>query len=1051
MTQKGTRPESERLSATATTKLAGDGAGLKADPKTTPISLTRDLLVNGDAGNETLSGTDDADLIFGAGGNDLLQGLGGDDLLNGGAGNDTLDGGTGDDAAFGGAGADTFLVTEGDNLLYGYLLSDGASDDTSTDTLDAGAARLDQLGTTGLTLTYAAAGTGSFSYVGTTRFEGIEAVIGTLLGDVLTGAAGNETFSGGLGDDTLSGGAGNDLLQGGGEDDLLLLGTGTDTIVGGTGTDTLSGASLASGMALVFDAVGSGRVSIGTDVTEFAGIEAVTGSDLADSLTGSSGNDTLSGGLGDDVITGGAGTDVTTLATNLTDSTIYSTDTGFRIVSQDGNDRFAGIESFAFADVTLSSTELAQFAAPDPGDDTIGGDDTTGTGDDTTGSDDVLTGVRSPVGDAITSLSDPAIGAALFGDTGVTLDSIGYVGNPDAIGLLPGGYEITDGTISVSIDNGVFLSSGGGPGQENTSGSFGVDNGTGGNALLDAAVAGAFDNAGGTNDAAVLTFTFDSSELDGLTTLGFNVFFGSDEFPEFADSSFVDIAAVYVNGVNYALFNNDPEQPLAIVGESINTAGNFFSNGGNTFNTEYDGFSTLLTVLAPVQDGLNTVVVGIADTGDSIYDSGIFVGNLAGSEIQSTGSFVNIFGTSRADLIQLNIAPQIVDLGGGRDTITGTLADADNDIINGWGDNDLLILTETFDPAAVSVVTTATTAVLTIDTDGNGDPETLMTFFGNFSQAEFVVTQVGNTVEVVTVGTLPDPPVIFTGGEDGETISGGSGGDFINGGGGNDLINGGEGDDRLGGGTGDDTLEGDFGEDQIGGGAGNDLVDGGDGDDSLGGGTGDDLILGGDGLDVIGGGDGNDTVLSGSDNDIISGGAGNDLLDGMGQDDTIGGSFGHDELYGGNGNDSLGGGTGRDTIFAGNGTDVVGGGEGDDVLYGVAGSNFLAGGGRNDVIIGGLDSDTINGGAGNDTLAGGTGEDLFIFNALRTGEVDIITDFTTGEDQIRLVGIQSFTALTLVNFDPFIGAGTTVTVAGHTIGIEGVTMAQLDADDFIFG
>ncbi|KMK63978.1 putative calcium-binding protein [Puniceibacterium sp. IMCC21224] len=1013
-----------------------------------PAALVRQQqVVNGTDGNDTLNGSSDVDLMFGNGGNDLLLGLSANDILLGGAGNDTLDGGDGNDGLFGGDGSDTLLISAGSDTLAGYLLEDAASD-SSIDTLDASAVSLDILDTSGITVTYTGVGEGSVDYDGTSRFFGIEAVVGTLLGDVMTGAAGNEIFSGGLGNDTLSGGAGNDLLQGEGENDTLLLGSGADTLVGGTGSDTLSGASLGSGMSLVFDGVGSGRVTVESDVSEFSGIEAVQGSDLADTLTGGSGSDNLSGGLGNDVIIGGAGSDTTTVSASLLDTTIYSTDSGFRIVSDDGDDSFAGIETYIFSDVTLSSTELAQLASPEP-EDTItdGGTDTVDGGDPG----ETLTGVRSPVGDAISSRSDPAIGEVLFAGGGVTLSSIDYVGAPEAIGLLPDGHVITDGTISVGIENGVFLSSGGGPGSENTSGSFTVNHGTAGNALLDAAVAGAFDDAGGTNDAAVLTFTFDSSELDGLTTLSFNVFFGSDEFPEFADSSFVDIAAVYVNGVNYALFNNDPGQPLAIVGESINTAGNFFSNGGDTFDTEYDGFSTLLTVLAPVQDGTNTVVIGIADTGDSAYDSGIFVGNLAGSEIQATGSFVNVFGTDEDDILYLNIAPQIVDLAGGRDTITGDLDEVDNDVIYGWGDNDLLIYRESFDVSAFSVVANATTAVLTVDTNGDGVAEAVTTLYGNFSVAEFVVTQVGNTVEVVTVGTLPDPPVVLTGGADDETLRGGSGGDLIQGGGGDDVIDGGEGDDRLGGGAGNDDIEGDFGEDQLGGGPGNDLVDGGDGNDALGGGTGDDLIYGGAGTDTIGGGDGDDSVLAGSGNDIVNGGAGNDLLDGMSGDDTVGGSFGHDEVYGGSGDDSLGGGAGRDTIHAGEGNDIVGGGEGDDVIYGVAGSNFLAGGGRNDLIVGGHDADTINGGTGNDTLAGGAGEDLFIFNGLRVGEVDTIDDFTIGEDLIRLVGVQSFSALSFENTEIYEGAGVTMTIAGHTIMIAGVTMAQLDADDFLFG
>ena len=152
----------------------------------------------------------------------------------------------------------------------------------------------------------------------------------------------------------------------------------------------------------------------------------------------------------------------------------------------------------------------------------------------------------------------------------------------------------------------------------------------------------------------------------------------------------MDIAAVYVNGVNYALFNSDPGQPLSITGPSINTPGNFFDNGGNTYDTEYDGFSVLLNVIAPLEEGENEIVIGIADTGDHIFDSGLFIGNIQGSNVEVTGSFVNVQGSDGDDVINNNEAPELVQLGGGQDTVAGTPDQLDGDVIQGWSDNDLL-------------------------------------------------------------------------------------------------------------------------------------------------------------------------------------------------------------------------------------------------------------------------------------------------------------------------------------------------------------------------
>ncbi|WP_457650743.1 calcium-binding protein [Profundibacter sp.] len=60
--------------------------------------------INGDSGNNTLSGTALDDLIYGGAGNDTLHGNGGDDILFGG---DRLD------QLYGGAGADVFIIDSG--------------------------------------------------------------------------------------------------------------------------------------------------------------------------------------------------------------------------------------------------------------------------------------------------------------------------------------------------------------------------------------------------------------------------------------------------------------------------------------------------------------------------------------------------------------------------------------------------------------------------------------------------------------------------------------------------------------------------------------------------------------------------------------------------------------------------------------------------------------------------------------------------------------------------------------------------------------------------
>ena len=87
-------------------------------------------LIAGDEGgivNDTLDGTDEAEILAGGGGNDTLNGGGGNDLLFGGDGVDTLDGGPGDDNLLGGPGDDNILSSLGaDTINMGADNSGGA-------------------------------------------------------------------------------------------------------------------------------------------------------------------------------------------------------------------------------------------------------------------------------------------------------------------------------------------------------------------------------------------------------------------------------------------------------------------------------------------------------------------------------------------------------------------------------------------------------------------------------------------------------------------------------------------------------------------------------------------------------------------------------------------------------------------------------------------------------------------------------------------------------------------------------------------------------------
>lgn len=71
----------------------------------------------GDSGG-SLSGTNDADILYGGTGKDVLNGNDGNDFLYGGEGNDTLNGGTGDDYLVGGSGNDYLSGAAGNDTYF---------------------------------------------------------------------------------------------------------------------------------------------------------------------------------------------------------------------------------------------------------------------------------------------------------------------------------------------------------------------------------------------------------------------------------------------------------------------------------------------------------------------------------------------------------------------------------------------------------------------------------------------------------------------------------------------------------------------------------------------------------------------------------------------------------------------------------------------------------------------------------------------------------------------------------------------------------------------
>ncbi|MEM8556050.1 MAG: calcium-binding protein [Pseudomonadota bacterium] len=293
---------------------------------------------------------------------------------------------------------------------------------------------------------------------------------------------------------------------------------------------------------------------------------------------------------------------------------------------------------------------------------------------------------------------------------------------------------------------------------------------------------------------------------------------------------------------------------------------------------------------------------------------------------------------------------------------------------------------------------------------------------------------------------------------------------------------GGSGTDIVLGTDGDDTIIGEFGDDQLRGGDGADLLIG-DGysfgtltstEDTIWGGNGNDLIYMdnpikydesfatavevGLSLDVGYGGAGKDTLSNqagfsnlygNSGDDVLIGGIYEDRLFGGTEDDMLYGNERDDTLDGGSGQDLLSGNRGDDFLKGGADNDILKGGLGNDLLRGNSGDDLMRGGAGEDTLQGQQGADTLDGGMGNDMLNGGNGSDVFLFRGDgEVDEVDVINDFRSGSDTIKIAGATGVTSFSDVSITQN-GVLAEITVGNRTIEVV-LIGSPLGSGDFDF-
>jgi hypothetical protein len=244
-----------------------------------------------------------------------------------------------------------------------------------------------------------------------------------------------------------------------------------------------------------------------------------------------------------------------------------------------------------------------------------------------------------------------------------------------------------DGSLlPLGIGAGLLLTSGTTPGTVNDIGWFGQSNGAAGDADINAVVNTVFQTQ--SYDATTLAFNFKTDVTSTATSITFDLVMGSDEYPEWVNS-FVDSAVVIVNGVNYALFNHNANNPLSVVSQNL-AAGYFQNNANQSLPIQYDGVSQVLKIVAPINAGgvLNHIKIGVADTGDHIYDTGLFIANLSAGNAPGSGIVVTpSTGTTGDDTFTGSAKDEYFDLKDGNDTVYLGIGD---DIVVGGAGNDVV-------------------------------------------------------------------------------------------------------------------------------------------------------------------------------------------------------------------------------------------------------------------------------------------------------------------------------------------------------------------------
>jgi Ca2+-binding RTX toxin-like protein len=179
---------------------------LAIDQTNAPFDLP--AVIKGFWGDDTITGGDENDFLYGGVGADVIDAGNGRNFVDGGFGDDQITGGDGRDFVWGGPGHDLINTGGAGDVVHAGLGNDTVNGGDGNDWIAGN--------------------------------EGNDQLNGEAGDDKIWGGSGRDLITGGIGNDWLLGGLGNDTIQGGDGDDHVFGGLGDDTLDGGAGTNVVA-------------------------------------------------------------------------------------------------------------------------------------------------------------------------------------------------------------------------------------------------------------------------------------------------------------------------------------------------------------------------------------------------------------------------------------------------------------------------------------------------------------------------------------------------------------------------------------------------------------------------------------------------------------------------------------------------------------------------------------------------------------------------------------------------------------------------------------------